>query len=254
MKAVGVGSAIAGTIRQLVATSDMAVPKLKAQLQQADVAALKKISQWVLDLDNVNFATRDKAAKELLKCGENALPALEAAARKPNSLEQGRRLQTILATEALADPDLCSAAFNLASTHAEEHGRYGEAYRIDLERNRLVDRMTRRPRHVDWVSGACLLIRRTDLDAVGGFDARFFMYAEDVDLCAAVRARGRSVLFTPEPEVVHMRGKSAASAPEKAQSAYRRSQLAFYAKHHPGWVPFLKIYLKILGRLPDTSK
>jgi GT2 family glycosyltransferase len=119
---------------------------------------------------------------------------------------------------------------------------------------RLVDRMTRRPRHVDWVSGACLLIRRTDLDAVGGFDARFFMYAEDVDLCAAVRARGRSVLFSPEPEVVHLRGRSAASAPEKAQSAYRRSQLAFYAKHHPAWVPFLKIYLKILRRLPDTSK
>jgi N-acetylglucosaminyl-diphospho-decaprenol L-rhamnosyltransferase len=116
----------------------------------------------------------------------------------------------------------------------------------------LVDRMTRRTRRVDWVSGACLLIRRHDLDEVGGFDPRFFMYAEDVDLCAAVRARGKSVLFCADPQVVHLRGQSAASAPEKVQNAYRRSQIAFYAKHHPGWLPFLKVYLKILGRLPDA--
>jgi GT2 family glycosyltransferase len=115
----------------------------------------------------------------------------------------------------------------------------------------LVDRMTRQTRLVDWVSGACLLIRRTDLDAVGGFDPRFFMYAEDVDLCAAVRGRGRSVLFSADAQVVHLRGQSAASAPEKVQDAYRRSQLAFYAKHHPRWVPLLKIYLKFLGRMPE---
>jgi GT2 family glycosyltransferase len=116
-----------------------------------------------------------------------------------------------------------------------------------------VERMTRRTHLVDWVSGACLLIRRRDLDEVGGFDARFFMYAEDVDLCAAVRARGRSVLFSAEPQVVHLRGQSAASAPDRVQNAYRRSQLAFYAKHHPAWLPFLKIYLRVVGRLPTDS-
>jgi GT2 family glycosyltransferase len=118
----------------------------------------------------------------------------------------------------------------------------------------LVERMTRRPRLVDWVSGACLLIRRQDLEAAGGFDARFFMYAEDVDLCAAVRARGRSVLFAGDPEVVHLRGRSAASSPKTASDAYRRSQIAFYDKHHPWLVPLLKLYLKIRGRLPDTPK
>ncbi len=116
----------------------------------------------------------------------------------------------------------------------------------------IVDRMTRRTRRVDWVSGACLLIRRHDLEKVGGFDPRFFMYAEDVDLCAAVRSHGRSVLFSAEPQIVHLRGRSATAAPERVRNAYRRSQIAFYAKHHPGWVPFLRFYLKILGRLPDT--
>ena len=116
----------------------------------------------------------------------------------------------------------------------------------------IVDRMTRRTHRVDWVSGACLLIRRPDLDQAGGFDPRFFMYAEDVDLCAAVRSHGRSVLFSAEPQVVHLRGRSAAAAPERVRRAYRNSQIAFYAKHHPGWLPFLKAYLKIRGRLPDT--
>jgi len=116
----------------------------------------------------------------------------------------------------------------------------------------MVDRMTRHTHQVDWVSGACLLIRRADLDEVGGFDERFFMYTEDVDLCASVRRRGRSVLFTAETEVVHLRGRSAASAAQTTADAYRRSQIAFYRKHHPGWVPVLRAYLKIRGRLPDT--
>ena len=50
---------------------------------------------------------------------------------------------------------------------------------------------------MDWVSGACLLVRRADAEAVGLLDERFFLYTEDVDFCAALRARGRRVLFTP---------------------------------------------------------
>ena len=112
----------------------------------------------------------------------------------------------------------------------------------------------RRPREVDWVSGACLLVRRADAEAAGLMDERFFMYTEDVDFCAAVRARGRRVLFTPDAEVVHLRGRSRASAADATEQAYRRSQLIFYEKHHPGWIPLLRAYLKVRGRLPDTPK
>lgn len=114
-----------------------------------------------------------------------------------------------------------------------------------------VDRLTGRPKDVDWVSGACLLVRRADAEAAGLMDERYFMYGEDVDFCAAIRARGRKVLFTPDAEVVHLRGQSVASDPRGTETAYRRSQLAFYEKHHPRWVPFLRAYLKLRGRLPD---
>ena len=111
-----------------------------------------------------------------------------------------------------------------------------------------VDRLTRHERQTDWVSGACLMVRRSDAEAVGLMDERYVMYTEDVDFCAAIRARGRTVLFTPAAEVVHLRGRSASTAPNSTEAAYRRSQLAFYQKHHPGWVPVLRAYLKLRGR------
>jgi N-acetylglucosaminyl-diphospho-decaprenol L-rhamnosyltransferase len=110
-----------------------------------------------------------------------------------------------------------------------------------------VDALTQRRRYPDWVSGACLLVRRVDCEAVGGLDERFFMYTEDVDFCAAIRARGRRILFTPDVEVVHLRGRSAAAAPAATHDAYRRSQLAFYEKHHRRWVPVLRLYLRLRG-------
>jgi N-acetylglucosaminyl-diphospho-decaprenol L-rhamnosyltransferase len=111
-----------------------------------------------------------------------------------------------------------------------------------------VDRATRREQDVDWVSGACLMVRRADAEAAGLMDERYFMYLEDVDFCASIRARGRKVLFDPSAEVVHLRGRSAATAARATESAYRRSQIAFYEKHHPGWAPALRLYLQLRGR------
>jgi hypothetical protein len=114
-----------------------------------------------------------------------------------------------------------------------------------------VERATRRERFVDWVSGACLLVRRADAEAVGLLDERFFLYTEDVDFCASLRARGRRILFTPEAEVVHLRGRSRATAPGAMDAAYRRSHIAFYEKHHPAWAPILRGYLKLGGKFPE---
>lgn len=115
---------------------------------------------------------------------------------------------------------------------------------------RRVERATSRDHYVDWVSGACLLVRRTVAESVGLLDERFFLYTEDVDFCASVRARGWKVLFTPAATIVHLRGLSRATAPKVMNAAYRRSQLAFYEKHHPRWAPLLRAYLRLKGQLP----
>ena len=101
-----------------------------------------------------------------------------------------------------------------------------------------------RERTVDWVSGACLLTRRELLERVGGFDEEFFLYSEDVDLCARIRARGAGVLFTPEVEITHHRGRSAEKDREKAFVESQRSRLHFYAKHYgQPRLGLLKLYL-----------
>lgn len=115
---------------------------------------------------------------------------------------------------------------------------------------RFVNRAVTTEHVVDWVSGACLLVWRADAEAAGLLDERFFLYTEDADFCHAVRARGRKVLFTPAAEIVHLRGRSRASQPSASRAGYRRSQLAFYEKHHRYWVPVLKAYLALKGERP----
>jgi GT2 family glycosyltransferase len=115
-----------------------------------------------------------------------------------------------------------------------------------------IEAMTTTQAEVDWVSGACLLVRRAAAEAAGLLDERYFMYCEDVDFCAAVRARGGRVYFTPDAQVVHLRGRSRATASTSVDVAYRQSHVAFYRKHHPRWVPFLRLYLAVQGKLPPA--
>src|SRR5204862_5872487 len=126
----------------------------------------------------------------------------------------------------------------------------GAYERRDPAASQRIEEMTRRQQFPDWVSGACLLVRRADAEAVGLLDERYVMYLEDVDFCAAIRARGRRILFTPDAEITHLRGRSRRAAPAATQRAYRQSQIAFYVKHHPLWAPLLKLYLKVRGADP----
>ena len=113
---------------------------------------------------------------------------------------------------------------------------------------RKIDRLSRQAREVPWVSGACMAIRRADLDAVGLLDERFFMYTEDVDLCVRMRARGRRVLYIAGAEVLHHRGRSAGRNPE-TERRYQQSHIAYYEKHLPFWAPVLRAYLKLRGKV-----
>lgn len=112
---------------------------------------------------------------------------------------------------------------------------------------RYIARLLARERFVDWVSGACLLARREAVEAAGLFDERYFLYEEDVDLCASLRARGGRILFTPHAEVIHLRGRSRRAAGARADVDYDRSHLAFYEKHAPQWLPLLKWWLRVRG-------
>jgi N-acetylglucosaminyl-diphospho-decaprenol L-rhamnosyltransferase len=94
-----------------------------------------------------------------------------------------------------------------------------------------------------WVSGSCLVARRTALEAVGGFDERFFLYEEDADLCRRLREAGWRVVFTPEAEVKHHLGRSMSKAPRRGRLEYHRSHLLYYSKHNG---PLSRTSLRVL--------
>ena len=91
-----------------------------------------------------------------------------------------------------------------------------------------------RRRDVDWVSGAAVWLRRTALDAVGGWDERYFMYVEDVDLCWRLRRAGWRVAYDPGGRVEHLLGVSTATAPYRMIAEHHRSLLRFAARRFTG--------------------
>jgi N-acetylglucosaminyl-diphospho-decaprenol L-rhamnosyltransferase len=84
-----------------------------------------------------------------------------------------------------------------------------------------------RARDADWVSGAFFLVRRLAFESVGGFDERYFMYLEDVDLCWRLHRAGWRVRYEPEAEVVHEQGRSASRHPYAMLLAHHRSMWRF---------------------------
>jgi GT2 family glycosyltransferase len=99
-----------------------------------------------------------------------------------------------------------------------------------LSRRNLV-RDAASPVEVDWVSGACMMIRRDAFAAVGGMDEGFFLYWEDADLCKRLAAAGWTTIYCPHAEVVHAGGRSSVHATRRAQIAFHDSVYRYYVKH-----------------------
>jgi GT2 family glycosyltransferase len=88
-----------------------------------------------------------------------------------------------------------------------------------------------RPGSPDWVSGACIVVRRNLLERLGGFDEGFFMYCEDIDLCRRLRDAGYDVRFEPAAVAVHAGG---ASTPAGSMLPVLAASRLRYARKHRG--------------------
>jgi len=103
----------------------------------------------------------------------------------------------------------------------------------------------------DWVSGAAMAVRRNLFDKAGGFDEAYFMYYEDVDLCARIRRMGYEVHLLDAGEVVHLKGGSQPGGMSGSlETEFRRSQLRYYGHYAPAADALaLRLYL-LLRYLP----
>ena len=88
------------------------------------------------------------------------------------------------------------------------------------------------PGPVDSGSGACLLLRRRAWDAVGGFDERYFMYGEDLDLCWRLAAAGWTTWYEPRARVVHRKGASSEQGAVPMLLEFHKSMWRFYRTHY----------------------
>lgn len=94
-------------------------------------------------------------------------------------------------------------------------------------------------REAGWLSGSCLLMRREAFDSVDGFDTRYFMYFEDVDLGDRLGRAGWQNVYVPSSEVVHIQGHSTARASDRMLAVHHESAYRFIADRHQGlpWAP-----------------
>ena len=116
------------------------------------------------------------------------------------------------------------------------------------------------PVGVDWVSGACMVVRRKAIHEVGLLDEAYFMYMEDDDWCRRMRDGGREVHYVPEARVQHLVERSFRSTWTKELTRYR-SACTYYRKHEPrsllfAW-PMLALRLavaRVAGQGSSTNR
>ena len=82
------------------------------------------------------------------------------------------------------------------------------------------ERLEPSERPVGWLSGSCLLVRRTAFEQIGGFDERYFMYMEDVDLGDRMRRAGWLNVYVPSAEVLHHKGHATARESSRNLAAH----------------------------------
>ena len=88
------------------------------------------------------------------------------------------------------------------------------------------------PITVDWVSGACMTVRRRTLEEIGPMDERFFMYFEDADLCRRAREAGWLIYYLPHVEILHHSGASSRNRPRSIWLLHK-SAFLYHRKHSP---------------------
>jgi len=132
---------------------------------------------------------------------------------------------------------------------AVAHGLLGLWWRSNpfTARYRELNADPSEPRSVDWVSGAAVWLRRGALDAVGGWDERYFMYMEDLDLCWRLRRAGFDVAYEPGGAVTHVQGASTSRTPYRMLIQHHRSAWRFARRRLTGpaavLLPFAAVYL-----------
>tara|TARA_B110000263_G_C15311864_1_gene513939 strand:- start:764 stop:2824 length:2061 start_codon:yes stop_codon:yes gene_type:complete len=99
---------------------------------------------------------------------------------------------------------------------------------------------------VDAISGSCMLIRQKVFKHVNGFDEQFFMFGEDLDLCARIWKSGLEVHYVPKTKIIHYKGASVKLAPYDSREAFYESMTLYVNKHYSSTIGLLtRLFISI---------
>ncbi len=103
------------------------------------------------------------------------------------------------------------------------------------------------PVSVEAISGACMLVKREAVEAVGLWDEGYFLHCEDLDWCMRFRQKGWKILFVPDAKVVHHKGGCSHSCPIFVEWHKHRGMVRFYRKFFQHQYPGVLMWLVVLG-------
>lgn len=99
-------------------------------------------------------------------------------------------------------------------------------------RYHMTDTSDHATQEVDWVTGACMLVRAEALERVGLLDEGFFMYSEELDWCRRIVEEGWRVVYLPTAAVVHYEGQSSGQVVALRHILFQSSKIRYFRKHH----------------------
>lgn len=85
---------------------------------------------------------------------------------------------------------------------------------------------------VDWLMGACFMLRRSIVSQLGALDEAFFMYSEELDWMRRIKFAGWRIVFLPEASVIHHAGKSSEQVVPLRHIRFQTSKIRYFQKHH----------------------
>ncbi len=113
-----------------------------------------------------------------------------------------------------------------------------------LRRYHCLDRSPDEEQEVDWVVGACLLLRREAWEAVGPLDENIFMYSEELDWCRRAKSKGWKIVYLPAALIVHHEAQSSNQVSGPRHIYFQTSKVYYFRKHHGAFVgETLRVFL-----------
>ena len=182
-------------------------------------------------------------------------PLLEALGRDPLAVLAGPRLTGADGTRQHSSEHFPTLRFELA--RALHQTRFGIAARHLFDPARVIARTrqhelvdSRQPRRTSFLWATCWLIARKEIVEHGLFDERYSTYDEDLDFCRRLQRRGRTALYVPGVELVHLGGSSSSSSTKTAMT--RKGRARYFADHHGRFSGLLHRYA--IGALVDLKR